>query len=60
MSNLPVAKITPPITVVMLLGILQMTVLIALANPLSSWDIIPMRYESPKGPAMFINAALMM
>jgi hypothetical protein len=60
MSNLPVARINPPITVVMLLGILQTTVLMELANPLSSWDMMPIRYESPSGPDMFIRAARMM
>ena len=51
---------TPPIIVLTLFGSLQITVFTALARPLSSCVIIPIRYESIKGDAMFIRAARMM
>ncbi len=47
----------PPNTVVTLLGSLHTILLMALAKPLSSLEIMPMRKLSAMGADMFMNMA---
>ena len=49
----------PPMKVVTEFGTLHTMELMALANPRSSLSMIPIRYESNIGPAMFISAERM-